>query len=111
MILAILNDSKFPICPKIIQLFLLNTMKNKESMKIGLTFLGFFHNCLQLFKVLLKRKRKSFNSTRLILAQLAQQTQEKGACPCPRWQSCCWGPSAYEGPQKQDLTVFLEYNV
>jgi hypothetical protein len=23
----------------------------------------------------------------------------------------CWGPSAYEGPQKQDLTVFLEYNV
>jgi hypothetical protein len=23
----------------------------------------------------------------------------------------CWGPSAYEGPQKQDLTVFLEYDV
>jgi hypothetical protein len=23
----------------------------------------------------------------------------------------CWEPSAYEGPQKQDLTVFLEYNV
>jgi hypothetical protein len=23
----------------------------------------------------------------------------------------CWGPSAHEGPQKQDLTVFLEYNV
>jgi hypothetical protein len=22
-----------------------------------------------------------------------------------------WGPSAYEGPQKQDLTVFLDYNV
>jgi hypothetical protein len=30
-----------------------------------------------------------------------------------RWEteSYCWGPSAYEGPQKQDLTVFLEYNV
>jgi hypothetical protein len=26
-------------------------------------------------------------------------------------RSRCWGPSAYEGPQKQDLTVFLEYNV
>jgi hypothetical protein len=25
--------------------------------------------------------------------------------------SRCWGPSASEGPQKQDLTVFLEYNV
>jgi hypothetical protein len=23
----------------------------------------------------------------------------------------CWGPSASEGPQKQDLTAFLEYNV
>jgi hypothetical protein len=23
----------------------------------------------------------------------------------------CWGPSASEGPQKHDLTVFLEYNV
>jgi hypothetical protein len=23
----------------------------------------------------------------------------------------CWGPSASEGPQKQDLTVFLKYNV
>jgi hypothetical protein len=27
-----------------------------------------------------------------------------------RW-GACWGPSAYEGPQKQDLTIFLEYNV
>jgi hypothetical protein len=25
--------------------------------------------------------------------------------------AACWGPSASEGPQKQDLTVFLEYNV
>jgi hypothetical protein len=23
----------------------------------------------------------------------------------------CWGPSASEGPQKHDLTMFLEYNV
>jgi chromosome segregation ATPase len=23
----------------------------------------------------------------------------------------CWGPSASEGPQKYDLTMFLEYNV
>jgi hypothetical protein len=27
------------------------------------------------------------------------------------WVGRCWGPSASEGPQKQDLTVFLEYNV
>jgi hypothetical protein len=24
--------------------------------------------------------------------------------------STCWGPSASEGPQKRDLTMFLEYN-
>jgi hypothetical protein len=24
--------------------------------------------------------------------------------------SLCWGPSASEGPQKRDLTMFLEYN-
>jgi hypothetical protein len=28
-----------------------------------------------------------------------------------RMKHCCWGPSASEGPQKHDLTVFLEYNV
>jgi hypothetical protein len=25
--------------------------------------------------------------------------------------NACWGPSASEGPQKHDLTVFLECNV
>jgi hypothetical protein len=34
---------------------------------------------------------------------------------CVHWNKAwavtsCWGPSAYEGPQKQDLTIFLEYN-
>jgi hypothetical protein len=34
-------------------------------------------------------------------------------CPFlfPFFLGVCWGPSASEGPQKQDLTVFLEYNV
>jgi hypothetical protein len=32
--------------------------------------------------------------------------------PPPEIQECdCWGPSASEGPQKQDLTVFLQYKV
>jgi hypothetical protein len=35
---------------------------------------------------------------------------------CGVWDSkgeltYCWGRSASEGPQKHDLTVFLEYNV
>jgi hypothetical protein len=33
---------------------------------------------------------------------------------CCRWRTGqsggCWGPSASEGPQKHDLTMFLEYN-
>jgi hypothetical protein len=28
-----------------------------------------------------------------------------------RVEHVCWGPSAYEGPQKQDLTLFLEHNM
>jgi hypothetical protein len=35
---------------KIIKLFLLNTMENKESRKFGLTFLGFFYYFLQISK-------------------------------------------------------------
>jgi hypothetical protein len=31
-----------------------------------------------------------------------------GAPDCP--VRICWGPSASEGPQKHDLTMFLEYN-
>jgi hypothetical protein len=38
-----------PFNLKIIKLFLLNTMENQESKKIGLTFLGFFYNFLKLF--------------------------------------------------------------
>jgi hypothetical protein len=33
-------------------------MENKKSMKIGLTFLGFFYNFLQISKVLVKKKKE-----------------------------------------------------
>jgi hypothetical protein len=46
-----------PFVLKIIHLFLLNTMKNKESNKIGLTFLTFFYNFLHISKVGQKKKR------------------------------------------------------
>jgi hypothetical protein len=47
-----------PFNLKIIKLFLLNTMENKESSKIGLTFLPFFYNFLQISNVSLKKKKK-----------------------------------------------------
>jgi hypothetical protein len=33
-------------------------MKNREPRKISLTFLGFFYHFLQLFKVLVKKKKE-----------------------------------------------------
>ena len=46
-----------PFVLKIIKLFLLNTMKNKESNKIDLTFLTFFYNFLHISKVGQKKKK------------------------------------------------------
>jgi hypothetical protein len=43
---------------KIMELFLLNTIENKESRKIGLTFLGFFYYFLELLESCSKKKRK-----------------------------------------------------
>jgi hypothetical protein len=40
------------------KLILLNTMENKKPRKIGLTILGIFYHFLQLFKVLLKKKKE-----------------------------------------------------
>ena len=40
------------------KLFLLNTMENKKSRKIGLTILGFFYNFLQFPKASLKKKKE-----------------------------------------------------
>jgi hypothetical protein len=51
-----LQNSLFVL--KIIKLFLLNTMENKESRKIGLTFLGFFYHFLPISKVGQKKKRE-----------------------------------------------------
>jgi hypothetical protein len=36
---------------------------------------------------------------------------DEGAPDAEAEQTVCWGPSASEGPQKHDLTMFLEYNV
>jgi hypothetical protein len=66
---------------KIMKLFLINTMENQESRKIGLTFFPFFYNFLKLDR---KRKRKSVNSARPILAQAAQTQAETRARPRPR---------------------------
>jgi hypothetical protein len=45
---------------KIMKLFLLNTMENLESRKIGLVFLAFFYNFLWISKASLKKKKKIF---------------------------------------------------
>jgi hypothetical protein len=47
-------------------------MKNNEPRKISLTFLGFFYHFLQLFKVLLKKKKEKLEQ--------------------------CWAPFDFSGP-------------
>jgi hypothetical protein len=66
------------------KLFLLNTLENKKSRKIGLIFLGFFCNFLHISKAG-QKKRKMWNSIGLILARTGPTTQETRARPRPRW--------------------------
>ena len=44
------------------------------------------------------------------LMKVVNSEVEQGEAPVVT-RGYCWGPSASEGPQKQNLTVFLEYNV
>jgi hypothetical protein len=81
-----LQNSLFDL--KIIKLFLLNTMENKEPRKIGLTFLPFLYIFLQISQVYRKRKGKSLNSTGPKVAQTAQPAPEQRrahARPRTRW--------------------------
>jgi hypothetical protein len=41
------------------KLFLVNTMENQESKKIGWTFLGFFYNFLEFIWLWKKKKKKN----------------------------------------------------
>jgi cytochrome c1 len=41
------------------KLFLLNSMENEESNKIGLTFLGFFYHFLEFVFLWQKKKKKN----------------------------------------------------
>jgi hypothetical protein len=71
---------------KIIKLFLLNTMENKKSRKIGLTFLGFFYYFLKLLESCPKKKRKRVNSLGPVSAQAAEAHAETR--PRLRWRLC-----------------------
>ena len=97
-----LQNSIFDL--KIMKLFLLNSMKNKEPRKIGLTFLPFFYNC---FSSSRKRKRKAMSSTGPKVAQAAQ-TQVESACARPRAGNFAKKPSAFRITQSGCLDCFRE---
>jgi hypothetical protein len=58
------------------ELFLLNTMENKEARKIGLTFLGFFYHFLVF--IWLWKKKKNLQQYWTHSSQTAQQHRESG---------------------------------
>jgi hypothetical protein len=80
-----LQNSLFDL--KIMKLFLINTMENKESRKIGWTFLGFFYNFLQISKVILKKKREKLKQCWDDSCP-GGPSQVESARPRPRWQLC-----------------------
>jgi hypothetical protein len=87
-----LQNSLFDL--KIMELFLLNTMENSKSRKIGLTFLPFSAIFYKFLKLDRKRKEKRWNSVGPNLAQAAQPAQES-ACARSRAGSFAKKPSAF----------------
>jgi hypothetical protein len=67
-------------------LFLLNTMENKKSRKIGLTFLSFFYNFLQFPKASLKKKKEKTKQYWAGFSPGGPVTQGKRGAPVPRWK-------------------------
>jgi hypothetical protein len=63
------------------KLFLLNTIENKKSRKIGFTILGFFYNFLWISKVLLKKKRKKMEQDWASSSPVGPTQREKRARP------------------------------
>jgi hypothetical protein len=58
-------------------------------------------HCIQVFN--LQTSYMSYN--------IQYKTQTKRSNPLPSPESLCWGPSASEGPQKHDLTMFSKWNM
>jgi hypothetical protein len=63
--------------------------------------LAYRRKCLRIERRLRNRERRMEN-----LNELIRESDRK----CISELRMCWGPSASEGPQKHDLTMFLEYN-
>jgi hypothetical protein len=76
-----LQNSLFDL--KIMKLFLINTMENLESSKIGWTFLGFFYNFLEIFKVEQKKKKEKFEQYWAQFGRSGPSPGEKHAHPRP----------------------------
>jgi hypothetical protein len=94
-----LQNSLFDL--KIMKLFLINTMENQESRKIGWTFLEFFYNFLQISKVLMKKKREKLKQC---WAEFNPGGPTMGES-APARQFCIKSP-AFQDNQKRVLALF-----
>jgi hypothetical protein len=81
-------------------------MKNKESRKIGLIFLGFFYHSLHISKVGQKKKRENLNSIGLNLIATAQAQAETRA-PTPAVEILQKGPQLIDQSEVGSITIAL----
>jgi hypothetical protein len=70
------------------ELFLLNTIENKKSNKIGFTILGFFCNFLEISKVPLKKKKKRVEQCWADSSPTGPVPGENERAPMPAGQIC-----------------------
>jgi hypothetical protein len=87
------------------KLFLLNTMKNKESRKIGLTFLGFFYNFLHISKVLLKKKRENPEQCWARNSSDGPSPGKNARAPARALEILQKGPCLLEYPDRVQVTI------
>jgi hypothetical protein len=90
---------------KIMKLFLLNTMENKKSRKIGLTILGFFKKFLQFRKASMKKKKENIKQYWAGFSPGGPVTQGKRGAPTPARETLQKGPCLLEYPDRVQGTI------
>jgi hypothetical protein len=87
------------------KLFLLNTLENNNSRKIGFTILAFFYIFLHIFESLLKKKKKKIKGNWADFSPAAQVQRE--SAPARALAALQKGPRGFIYLQTGLITILL----